>query len=160
LLVNPDHPLAESQTRGVQSAAHTLGLQLQIVHARNVQEFDGAFASVAQLGAAGVVIGVGQPLNGHEIELGEHAAGHRVPAIFSSRDFVAAGGLMSYSGSSAESDLIAGVYAGRILKGEKPADLPVQQSAKVELMINMKSAKALGLTFPITLLVRADEVIE
>jgi putative tryptophan/tyrosine transport system substrate-binding protein len=160
LLLNPDHPNAETESRGMQTAARVLGVQIRIVHARDVREFDMAFATVAQLGAAGLMIGIGQPLAGNSGLLGELAARHRVPAIAGSRDFVAAGGLLSYTGNSTEATRGAGIYAGRILKGEKPGDLPVQQATKVELIINMKTAKALGLTIPETLLATADEVIQ
>jgi|SRR5271166_4541051 len=160
LLINPDHPNAASQSRNMQTAARTLGVQLRIIPAPAVQDFDAAFASVTQLGADGLVVGVGQPFPGHTRQLGELAVRHRMPAIFESREFVAAGGLVSYTGDRAQAFRLVGVYVGRILKGAKPADLPVQQSTKVELIINFKTAKALGITVPVQLLGRADEVIE
>jgi putative ABC transport system substrate-binding protein len=160
LLVNPDHPNADSQSRDMQTAARALGVQLRNIHARTLPDFDAAIAGVAQLGAAGLVIGIGQPFTGHSGLLGELAARHGLPAIFESREFVAAGGLVSYMGDRADAFRLVGVYVGRILKGEKPADLPVQQSTKVELIVNLKTAKALGIDVPVALLARADEVIE
>jgi putative ABC transport system substrate-binding protein len=160
LLINPDHPNAESQSREMQAAARALGLEIRIVHARAAQDFDAAFASLAQLGAAGLVIGVGAPFTGRSRQLGEFATRHAVPAIFEYREFIAGGGLVSYSGDRTDAFRLVGVYVGRILKGEKPADLPVQRSTKVELMLNLKSARAFGLTVPLSLLGRADEVIE
>jgi putative ABC transport system substrate-binding protein len=160
LLVNPDHPNAEAQLGNMQAAARSLGVQLRDVHARAASEFDAAFARVGQLGASGLIIGIGQPLQNHPGLLGQVAARHSLPTIFETREFVAAGGLASYTGDRKDAFQRVGVYIGRILKGEKPADLPVQQSTKVELLLNLKSAKALGLTIPDTLLARADEVIE
>jgi putative ABC transport system substrate-binding protein len=160
LLVNPGHPNAASQSREMQTAARALGLEVRIVRARAANEFDAAFASLAQVGADGLVIGIGQPFIGGVGQLGELAARRKVPAIFSGGEFVAAGGLMSYGGGGQEGNRLAGFYVGRILKGEKPADLPVQQSTKIELIINLTTAKALGLTVPLSLLGRADELIE
>jgi putative ABC transport system substrate-binding protein len=159
LLINPDHPNAEAQTQEMQTAARTLGLQIRVVHARTVSDFDAAFASLVQLGADGLVIGIGQPFTSRTGQLGDLAVRHKVPAIFASHDFVAAGGLVSYAGSNEDAFRLAGLYIGRILKGEKPADLPVVQATKVELIINLKTAKALGLTVPLALLGRADEAI-
>jgi putative tryptophan/tyrosine transport system substrate-binding protein len=160
LLVNPtDNPNLESQLRDLQAAARTLGLpQLHVLHASTERDFDGAFAELVQLRAGGLVIGANTLFSIEQ--LAELAIRHAVPAISPYRDFAAAGGLMSYGGSLPDQHRLVGNYTGRILKGEKPADLPVQQVTKVELVINMKTAKALGLTFPITLLGRADEVIE
>jgi putative ABC transport system substrate-binding protein len=160
LFINPDHPNAASQSSEMQVAARTLGLQIRIVHARAVNEFGAAFASLAQLGAAGLVVGHGQPFTAHNVHLGALAFRHRVAAIFETQEFVAAGGLASYSGNREDALRLAGVYVGRVLKGEKPADLPVQQATKIELIINLNTAKALGLTVPLSLLGRADEVIE
>jgi ABC-type uncharacterized transport system substrate-binding protein len=159
LLINPDHPNAASQSREMQTAARALGLDIRIMQARAASEFDAAFASLAQTGAEGLVIGIGQPFSARPRQLGELAVRYKVPASFFNREFVEAGGLIGY-GSSAEVSRLAGLYVGRILKGEKPADLPVQQSTKVELIINLKTAKALGITVPLALLARADEVIE
>jgi putative ABC transport system substrate-binding protein len=160
LLINPDHPNAEAQTRAMQTAARALRLQIRIVHVRAVRDFDAAFASLAQLSADGLVIVSGQPFVGGAAELGELAARHAMPTAFESHEFVGAGGLVSYAGNRVDAYRQAGVYVGRILKGENPADLPVQQSTKIELILNLKTAKALGITVPLPLLGRADEVIE
>jgi ABC-type uncharacterized transport system substrate-binding protein len=160
LLVNPDHPNVDSQSRDMRTAARALGVQLQNIHARTLSDFDAAIAGVRNLGAGGLVIGVGQPFNGHTRQLGEVVARHALPAIHESREFVASGGLMSYTGDRADAFRLVGGYVGRILKGEKPADLPVQQSTKVQLIVNLKAAKALSIDIPLPLLARADEVIE
>jgi putative ABC transport system substrate-binding protein len=160
LLVNPDHPNAERQMREFQAAARVLGLQTRIVHARAVQDFEAAFTSALRLGAEGLIVGSGQPLTSRPHEMSELAIRHRMPAIHEAREFVAGGGLASYAGSRDEAYRLAGGYVGRILKGEKPADLPVQQSTKVELFVNLKAARALGIDVPLSLLGRADEVIE
>jgi putative tryptophan/tyrosine transport system substrate-binding protein len=160
LLVNPANVRTEETISDLKGASRILGLQLHVVQASTESEFDAAFATAAQLRAGGLVI----EADGFFISRGEQLATlalrHAMPTIFQNREFAEAGGLMSYGGSTSESYHLMGVYAGRILKGEKPADLPVQQATKVELTINMKTAKALGLTFPITLLGRADEVID
>jgi ABC-type uncharacterized transport system substrate-binding protein len=160
LLLNPTNAVAEIQSKDLQAAARTLGLQLRIVHASTEQDFEPAFASLSQAQAGGLVIGTDGFLVSQSAQLAALAVRHALPAIFQYRAFVTAGGLMSYGGSVTDSYRLSGVYTGRILKGEKPADLPVQQATKVELIINLKTARALGLTFPITLLGRADEVIE
>jgi putative ABC transport system substrate-binding protein len=161
LLVNPTNTtLAESNTRDLQGAARTLGLQLQVLHASTERDFDTVFATLTQLRAGGLVIGNDAFFNSHIEQLASLALRRAVPTIYQSREFAVIGGLMSYGGSIADAYRLVGTYTGRILKGEKPADLPVQQATRVELIINMKTAKALGLTFPITLLGRADEVIE
>jgi putative ABC transport system substrate-binding protein len=160
VLLNPTYPSAETQSRGMQAAARTLGLQLHILRASNERDIDDAFATLAQLRAGAFVISSDPFFNTRAEQFAALALRHAVPTIFQYREFAAAGGLMSYGGSIIDSYRQAGVYTGRILKGEKPADLPVQQSTKVELIINLKTAKALGLTVPITLLGRADEVIE
>jgi putative ABC transport system substrate-binding protein len=161
LLVNPTNPtVAEPATRELQVAARTLGLQLHVLHASAERDFETAFTTLTQLQAGALVIVNDTFFNSRSQQLAALALRHAVPTIFQFREFTAAGGLMSYGGSLTDSYRLAGVYAGRILKGEKPADLPVQQTTRVELIINMKTAKALGLTFPITLLGRADEVIE
>ena len=159
-LVNPSYPAAETQSKDLQAAARTLGLQLHVLHASNERDFDAVFATLVQLRAGGLVIGADTFFNSQSEQFATLALRHAVPAIYQYREFAAAGGLMSYGGSITASYRTVGLYVGRILKGEKPADLPVQQIAKVELIINLKTAKALGLTFPITLLGRADEVIE
>jgi putative ABC transport system substrate-binding protein len=159
-LVNPTNPNAEILSRELQAAARTLGLQLQVLHASAEGDFDMVFATLLKLRAGGLVIGSDPFFNSRSKQLAALAIRHAVPTIYQYRAFAAAGGLMSYGGSFTEPFRQAGVYTGRILKGEKPADLPVQQMTKVELIINFKTAKALGITVPLSLLGRADEVIE
>jgi putative ABC transport system substrate-binding protein len=159
-LVNPANPNAETLSRYLQAGAHTLGLQLHVLHASNERDFDTVFATLVQLPAGGLVI-IGDSLfTSHFEQLATLTVRHAVPAIFVYREFAAAGGLMSYGGSLTGSYRIAGAYTGRILNGEKPSDLPVQQVTKIEFVINLKTAKALGLTIPETLLATADEVIQ
>jgi ABC-type uncharacterized transport system substrate-binding protein len=161
LLVNPTNPaLAETQSRVLPAAARTLGLSLHVLNASADRDFDAVFASLAQLRAEALVIGVDAFFNSHSEQLAALAARYAVPTVSAYQEFTAAGGLMSYGGSVVASSRQAGVYAGRILKGEKPADLPVMQSTKLSLIINLKTAKALGLNVPITLQAAADEVIE
>ena len=160
VLVNPSYPGAEILLRDLQVAARTLALQIHVLHASNEREIDTAFASLVQLRAGALVIGPDSFFNSRSELLAALTVRHAVPAIFQYREFAAAGGLMSYGGSITDQYRLVGAYTGRILKGEKPADLPVQQSTKIELIINMKTAKTLGLTFPLTLLGRADAVIE
>ena len=146
LLVNPTNPLAEAVSKDLQAAARILGLQLDVLHASTERDFDTAFKSLVQMRPAVLVIASADPLFGSRAEqLGALALHHRVPAIYQFRGFAAAGGLASYGGRFTDSYRQVGVYTGRILKGEKPADLPVQQSTKVELIINLKTAKTLGL---------------
>jgi putative ABC transport system substrate-binding protein len=159
LLVNPANSNAEPNTREAQEAAHALGLQLHVLSASNEREIDAAFAMLVQRHAGALVVDGDPFFTGLNSQIVALAARHAMPAIYGNPDYVAAGGLMSYGGP-ADARRLAGVYVGRILKGEKPADLPVQQSTKVELTINLKTAKALGLTVPLALLTRADEVIE
>jgi putative ABC transport system substrate-binding protein len=161
LLLNPTSPGAESQTRDMQAAARTLGLELQVLRASTDRDFDTVFSALQQQRAGGLVISnSGLFLNGSE-QLAALTVRHAVPTIFEFREFAAAGGLMSYGGDTNTTGYLqVGIYTGRILKGAKPADLPVQQATKVELVINMKTAKTLGLTVPTSLLARADEVIE
>jgi putative tryptophan/tyrosine transport system substrate-binding protein len=160
LLINPTNPNAEILSRDLGAAARTLGLQLHVLHASTERDFDAVFATLVQLRAGALVIGPDAFFISRSEQLAALAVRHSVPAIYTYREFAAAGGLMSYGGSLTETNRQAGIYTGRILKGEKPADLPVQQITKVELIINLKTAKALGLSVPTTLIGRADEVIE
>jgi putative ABC transport system substrate-binding protein len=161
MLVNPgDAALAETETRETLSAARTLGLELHVLNASTEHDFDAALANVIQLRAGGLVIATSPLFTSHSSQLAALTARHAVPAAYKGREFAAAGGLMSYGSDITDSYRIAGVYTGRILKGDKPADLPVQQATKVELIINLKTAKALGINVPNTLIGRADEVIE
>jgi putative tryptophan/tyrosine transport system substrate-binding protein len=161
VLINlTDRARADIISGKLQAAARTLGLQLHVLHASTDRDFDTVFADLARLRAGGLVIGGDPFFNSRGELLGALTVRHSVPAVFQFRAFAAAGGLMSYGASLADAYHQAGVYAGRILSGEKPADLPVQQAAKVELIINLKTATALGLTIPLPLIGRADEVIE
>jgi putative ABC transport system substrate-binding protein len=161
LLVNPKSPdLSEPQSQELPVVARRLGLQLHVLNASTEREIDTAFATLVQLRAGGLVIGPDALFTSRAEQLAALALRHRVPAIYQYPEFTAAGGLMSYGGDLRDFLRLTGLYTGRILKGEKPADLPVQQATKVELIINLKTAKALGLDVPTALLVRADEVIE
>jgi putative ABC transport system substrate-binding protein len=163
LLVNPAEPeAAESRTNSTLSAARILGLELHVLNASSEREFEAVFANVTKLRAGGLVIGGGAFFTSpnRAKQLAELTTHYAVPAIHENREFVTAGGLISYGGNVPDAYRLAGVYTGRILKGEKPADLPVQRSTKVELYINLKTAKALGITVPLPLSGRADEVIE
>ena len=161
LLVNPTDPaLAGVVLRASQAAAQTFGLGLRVLNASTESDFDGVFANVIQLRAGGLVIGSDAFFTSRAEQLGALALRHAVPTVFQTRDFVAAGGLVSYSGDITDAYRLAGGYTARILKGDKPGELPVQQSTKVEMFLNLKTAKALGITVPLPLLGRADEVIE
>ena len=161
LLVNPANPgLTEPLVPQMQAAARTLGLELHIVQASAGDDFDQVFMRLAQLGAGGLVMLSDTSFLSRITQVAALALRHRVPTIFYTREFAAAGGLASYGGDVTESHRLAGRYAGRILKGEKPGDLPVQQVTRVELIINLKSAQALGLDVPRQFIARADEVIE
>jgi len=160
LLVNPTNPTSEFQTTDTQNAARALGVELVIQNARSESDIDTAFESLAQERVNAVIIGGDQLFTSRPDQLVVLAARHALPAIHYLREFADAGGLISYGASITDAYRLGGGYVGRILKGEKPADLPVQQSTKTEFLINLKTAKTLGLTFPITLLGRADEVIE
>jgi putative tryptophan/tyrosine transport system substrate-binding protein len=160
VLVNPTSPVAGTHERGLQVAARTLGVELQVLHASTERDFDAVFATLLERRAGALMIAIDPFFTSRSEQLAALTLRHAVPAIYVYREFAAAGGLMSYGASFVESSRLVGIYAGRILKGEKPADLPVQQAAKVELIINLKTAKALGLTVSLPLLGRADEVIE
>jgi putative ABC transport system substrate-binding protein len=161
LLINPTSPnLAEAQTRDLHTAARTLGLQIHVLQASSDRDFDTVFASLAQLRAGALVITSDSFFFSRSEQLAALAARHAVPAIYPFREHATGGGLMSYGASLEDSHRLAGAYAGRILKGEKPADLPIQQSTKFELVINIKTAKALGINVPLHLQQLADEVIE
>jgi putative tryptophan/tyrosine transport system substrate-binding protein len=160
LLVNPAGPTTQAVLRDMQAAARILGVQLHVLQASTERDIDRVFAELVQVRAGGLVISNSALFGTRRDQLIALAARHAVPAISFQREYVDAGGLMSYGGSFREAFRLVGNYTGRILKGDKPADLPVQQATRIELIINMKTAKALGLTFPITLLGRADEVIE
>ena len=161
LLVNPTSPfITENISKDLQSATRTLGLQLHILNASSEHDFDTVFAALVQLRADALVIAPDALFINRREQLGALTLRHAVPAIAQFREFAAAGGLMSYGGSFMEGARQVGVLTGRILKGEKPADLPVQQSTKVELIVNQKTAKALGISVPQALISRADEVIE
>ena len=160
LLVNPTNAVSDSMTRNLQDAAGSLGLQVHVLRASTPSEIDAAFAALAELRAGALVLGGDPFFTNQRAQIIALAARHAVPAIYGVRLFPAAGGLMSYGTDLADSFRQAGVYVGKILKGVQPADLPVEQVVRVELVINMKTAKTLGLTVPLTLLGRADEVIE
>jgi ABC-type uncharacterized transport system substrate-binding protein len=161
VLVNPASPAtAEAFVRSMQVAARTLGLQLHILHASKEDDFETAFAMLVQLRAGALVISPEILYNARIEQLAALTVRYAVPAIYQYRQFVAAGGLLSYGSDERDYYRLVGNYVGRILKGERPGDLPVQQAIKVELIINLKTARALGLTVPLPLLARADEVIE
>jgi putative tryptophan/tyrosine transport system substrate-binding protein len=161
LLINPTNPVVtDAVLRQSQAAAGSLGVQLSVLRASTERDFDTVFESLVRLQAGGLVITNDAFFTSRSKQLATLALRNAVPAIYQYREFPAAGGLMSYGGDPTDGFRIAGNYVGRILRGDKPTDLPVQRLTKVELIINMKTAKALGLTFPQTLLARADEVIE
>jgi putative tryptophan/tyrosine transport system substrate-binding protein len=161
LLVDPTDPaIFEKTTQSVQAAARSLGLELLVLNVSTERDLDAVFANLTQLRADGLVISGGQFFNSRNKQIAARALQHTVPTIFPYRDFAAAGGLMSYGASIIDAYRLAGIYTGRVLNGEKPADLPVQQATKIELIINLETAKALGITVPLSLSGRADEVIE
>jgi putative tryptophan/tyrosine transport system substrate-binding protein len=160
LLVNPTNAITEAITTNLQAAAHALGLQLHILTASTERDFDAVFARLMQLRAGGLVIAPDAFFYSRSEQLATRTLRHAVPAIYQYREFAAAGGLISYGGSRADVYRQVGAYTGRVLKGAKPSELPVQQVTKVELILNLKTAKALGITVPLPLSGRADEVIE
>jgi ABC-type uncharacterized transport system substrate-binding protein len=161
LLVNPANPLAATVSKDLEAAADTLGMRLHVLHASTEADFEAAFATAAQLRAAALVVSTPDPMFGsHAAQLGALALRHGVPAIYFRREFAAAGGLMSYGADTAELNRQAGVYVARVLRGEKPADLPVVQPTNFLLRVNLKTAKALGTSIPEPFLLLADEVIE
>jgi putative tryptophan/tyrosine transport system substrate-binding protein len=159
-LINHTRANAEDETKIMQAVAHSLALQLRVFKASTERDIDTVFATLAQQRVGPLVIGVDAFFNGRSEQLATLSLRHAVPAIYQYREFAAAGGLMSYGSSFTEMYRQVGLYTGRILKGERPEELPVMQSTKAELILNLKTAKAIGLTVPTALLVRADEVIE
>jgi len=159
-LVNPRNPTTQSQTTDVQTAARKLGIDLLILNASSERDIDAAFAAFIEQRVNGVMVGVDAVFVSRSDQLVGLAARHAMPAMYYVREFADAGGLISYGASITDAYRMAGSYAGRILKGAKPADLPIQQTVKFELAINLKTANALGITVPQTLMVAADEVIE
>lgn len=161
LLINPTDPaLANAQLKDFLSAAHTLNVELHVLNSGTDSELDKAFADLKELQASGLVISTDPFFTSRPDKLAQLASRYAIPAVSKGREFAAAGGLLSYGSDAADSYRLAGAYAGRVLKGESPADLPVQQATKVELFINMRTAKSLGVTLPLSLLGRADEVFE
>jgi putative ABC transport system substrate-binding protein len=160
MLVNPNNPEAEIQSRDAQAAARKLGVELHTVPARTERDFDAVFATLVKLRAGALVVGFDTFFIRQSRQLGALTLRHAVPAIAPYREFAVAGGLMSYGTNITDMYRQLGVYTSRILKGEKPADLPVQQAVKLELVINLKTAKALGFDVPMSMLMRVDEVIE
>jgi putative tryptophan/tyrosine transport system substrate-binding protein len=159
-LVNQTRPVATSQTAELQAAAQKFGQRIQIIPAATDQDLEPAFASMAQLKVGALIVGADPFFNSRRDQIVSLAARHRIPAIYEQRSFVAAGGLMSYGTNLADAYRQAGIYTARILKGEKPADMPVIQSTKFELVLNLKTAKTLSLNIPSGLLTIADEIIE
>jgi len=161
LLVNPTDPaLAEASENAALPAARNLGLELHTLNASSERDFDGAFKKLIEMGAGALVISGEALFTGHSERLAALALNYRMPAFYKGRDFAAAGGLVAYGSDIADTYRLAGNYIGRVLKGDKPADLPVQRATKIELIINLKTAKALGIGIPLPVSGRADEVIE
>jgi putative ABC transport system substrate-binding protein len=160
MLVHPNTPTTEAERKDVQAAAQAIGQQFMIKDVRSERDIETAFAAFAQRGASALLVGSGPFLNSHAKRIIALAARHALPTIYFQREAVVAGGLMSYGTSITDAYRQTGVYAGRILKGEKPADLPVMQSSTFEFVLNLQTAKALGLDIPERLLALADEVIE
>ena len=161
LLINPTNPrLAETNIKSIQSAGQTFGLEMRVLHASTEGEFEAAFTELKQIKAGGLLIAADPFFTSHVKQLAALSIRHAVPTVYQFRDFAIAGGLLSYGASFTETFRVVGNYTGRILKGEKPANLPVQQATAVELIINQRTAKTLGITVPQALISRADEVIE
>jgi putative ABC transport system substrate-binding protein len=160
VLLNPDRPEVAVQLKSAENAANQLGVKIRVLQARDLPEIEAAFAAVAQEHIGALIVSTDALFNIHRERIVALATHHSVPALYFLPEFAAAGGLLSYGSNLSEAFYQVGVYTGRVLKGEKPADLPIQQTTKVDLVINLKTAKALGLTIPLTLLGRADEVIE
>jgi putative ABC transport system substrate-binding protein len=160
MLINPNFQLASAEVRNVQDAARTLGMQINVLNATTESEIDTAFATIVQQRTDALIVGTDPFLLGQRDQLVRLAARHVVPTMYFLREFVEAGGLLSYGPNIANGYRQAGVYTGRILRGEKPADLPVLQPTSFQLFINLKTAKAFSLTIPTPLLALADEVIE
>jgi putative ABC transport system substrate-binding protein len=161
LLLNPGNPVGtEVALRSSQAVARTLGLDLHVLNASTESDFDGVFANLIQLRAGGLIIAPDPFFTSRQEQLAALALRHAVPAVYLTREFAVAGGLASYGSTVPDAYRLAGVYVARVLKGEKPSELPVQQATKVELFLNLKTANALGITVPLPLSGRADEVIE
>jgi putative ABC transport system substrate-binding protein len=161
LLINPTNPrLAETNIKSIQSAGRTFGLEMRVLHASTEDEVEAAFTELKQIKAGGLLIAADPFFSSHVKQLATLSVRHAMPTVYQFREFAVAGGLLSYGANFTETFRVVGNYTGRILKGEKPADLPVQQATAVELIINQKTAKTLGITVPQALISRADEVIE
>jgi putative ABC transport system substrate-binding protein len=160
LLINPTNPNAETQSKSIEQAALKLGLHLHVLNASNERDFDTVFAKLNELQAGGLIIAHDVFFNAQARQLGALTARHKLPAIYTLSEFAASGGLISYGASRADAWHQAGIYVGRILKGEKPSALPVIQPTTFEFTINIRTAKALGVSVPLTLIASADEIIE
>jgi putative ABC transport system substrate-binding protein len=160
VLLNPANPNAQPQAKVLEGAAKSLGLELHVLHARSDQDIDTAFASMADRHVEALLIGPDNFIFSRNAQIAALALRHALPALYQIREFAAAGGLISYGPSQAEPYRQAGVYAGRVLRGQKPADLPVVQSTRIEMVINLRTARALAITVPPSLLAAADKVIE
>jgi putative ABC transport system substrate-binding protein len=160
ILVNPANSVSGFSSQKMQETGRSLGLQIHVLHASNEQDIDGLFPTLREVGAGALVMGSDQFIGSHNARIAALALRNRVPTIQGNRLFAAAGGLMGYGASLTDQYRLAGAYVGRVLKGERPADLPVQQPTKFEFVVNLKTAKALGLTIPEALLATADEVIQ